>query len=80
MTNPFRGCREIRISHLRSPEPCGLLNGTEGWYLIGRCRRRDAGRIFRLDRIRSARLTTEPAPRRDLDDVLGWVPDDVSAP
>lgn len=64
----------------RAVEPCGLLNGTEGWYLIGWCRRRDAGRIFRLDRIRSARLTTEPAPRRDLDEVLGWVPDDVSAP
>ena len=51
----------------RAVEACGLLNGAEGWYLIGWCRRRDAGRIFRLDRIHTAQLTTEhvtqPRPR-----------------
>ena len=64
----------------RTVEACGLLNGAEGWYLIGWCRLRDAGRIFRLDRIRTAQLTTEYAPSRDLDDVLGWIPSEVSAP
>jgi len=58
----------------RAVEAHGFYQRSEAWYLIGWCRLRDAGRIFRLDRIRSARQTTELIPDRDLDDVLGWVP------
>lgn len=64
----------------RSVEACGFLNGEQGWYLIGWCQLRDAGRIFRLDRIRTARLTRRSVPHRDLDEVLGWVPDEVAIP
>lgn len=58
----------------RAVECVGFLHGTDGWYLIAWCRLRDAGRMFRLDRITSARLTTSRAPDRDLDATLGWVP------
>ena len=64
----------------RSVEPVGFYGGGDGWFLIGWCRLRDDGRIFRLDRIASARLTREPAPVRDLDDTLGWVPEDLVTP
>ncbi|MEL6892743.1 MAG: WYL domain-containing protein [Actinomycetota bacterium] len=64
----------------RAVEPVGFYNGEQGWYLIGWCRRRDAGRIFRLDRIQTARLTKRSAPHRDVDEVLGWVPDEVTSP
>lgn len=64
----------------RGVEACGFLNGEQSWYLIGWCQLRDAGRIFRLDRIHTARLTTQSIPHRDLDDVLGWVPDEVASP
>jgi len=61
----------------RAVEAHGFFNRADGWYLIGWCRLRDAGRIFRIDRIQSARLTKEPAPVRDLDETLGWVPGDI---
>lgn len=64
----------------RAVEPVGFYGGAEGWYLIGWCRLRRGGRIFRLDRITSARLTREPAPARDVDDTLGWVPEDLVTP
>ncbi|MBG6191674.1 putative DNA-binding transcriptional regulator YafY [Arthrobacter sp. CAN_A212] len=64
----------------RAVEACGFYNGDQGWYLIGWCQLTDAGRIFRIDRIQSARLTTRPVPTRDLDEVLGWVPDEVATP
>ena len=64
----------------RSVEAAGLYFGGDGWYLVGWCRLREAGRIFRFDRIRSARLTKEPAPARDVDATLGWVPHTVTAP
>lgn len=64
----------------RDVEAHGFYGGVDGWYLIGWCRLRDAGRIFRLDRIGRATLRRERAPYRDLDDVLGWVPDDVAHP
>jgi predicted DNA-binding transcriptional regulator YafY len=64
----------------RAVEAVGLYAGGDGWYLIGWCRLRDDGRIFRLDRISSARLTRRPAPRRDVDATLGWVPHHVSVP
>ena len=61
-------------------EPVGFYGGADGWYLIGWCRLRLDGRIFRLDRIRSARLTREVAPVRDVDDTLGWVPEELVTP
>ena len=37
------------------------------WYLWGFCRLREAPRVFRLDRIRSASASEENAPDRGLD-------------
>jgi predicted DNA-binding transcriptional regulator YafY len=64
----------------RSVDPVGFYNGGDGWYLIGWCHLRQAGRIFRLDRVVTARLTTRPSGQRDVDEVLGWVPTAVTAP
>lgn len=64
----------------RSVEAVGFYTGGDGWYLIGWCRLRDDGRIFRIDRIRSARLTTERFVERDVDQTLGFVPRPVAAP
>ncbi|MBO0854942.1 MAG: YafY family transcriptional regulator [Nocardia sp.] len=58
-------CRRIlELSYLdrfgqptdRAVEPTELMCGMGGWYLIGWCRLREENRVFRLDRIRSARL------------------------
>lgn len=65
---------------VRDVEAVGFLGGTGSWYLIGWCRLREAGRIFRFDRIRTATLTRERVPARDVDETLGWVPDPVVAP
>ena len=64
----------------RAVEPVGFYGGADGWFLIGWCRLRAGGRIFRLDRVASARLTREVAPVRDVDDTLGWVPEDLVTP
>lgn len=64
----------------RAVEPVGLYFGGDGWYVIGWCRLRRDGRIFRFDRIRAARLTKQPCPPRDVDATLGWVPHAVTAP
>ncbi len=64
----------------RPVDPVGFYHGSDGWYLIGWCHLRRAGRIFRLDRITSARLTSKPAPDRGVDETLGWVPDEVRIP
>jgi predicted DNA-binding transcriptional regulator YafY len=54
----------------RAVEAHGLFASKREWYLIGWCRMRDGGRIFRLDRIREATVTDEAIPDRDLDEVL----------
>jgi predicted DNA-binding transcriptional regulator YafY len=59
---------------LRSVEPVGFYNGEGGWYLIGWCHLRGAGRIFRLDRIKRAQLTSASGTKSDVDQTLGWVP------
>jgi predicted DNA-binding transcriptional regulator YafY len=64
----------------RAVDCVGFVHGADGWYLIGWCHLRQAGRMFRLDRITSARLTKRPAGNHDLDDTLGWVPYDLGAP
>lgn len=48
----------------REVEPAALVGSGESWYLVGHCRLRRDERAFRLDRIRAARLTGEPAPDR----------------
>ncbi len=63
----------------RGVEAQGLFGSTHGWYLIGWCRMRDGGRMFRLDRISAATVTDEKIPERDVDEVLD-VPFDVLTP
>jgi predicted DNA-binding transcriptional regulator YafY len=65
------------VSHRRPVEPLGFANTRGSWYLMAWCRRRRAGRWFRIDRIRRADLTTQPAPPRDLTDVFGPIPADA---
>jgi proteasome accessory factor C len=48
----------------RTIEPHVLLNAQEAWYVVAFCRRAEAQRTFRLDRIRSARLLDERFARR----------------
>ncbi len=57
------------VTLARRIEPFGFIGGERQWYLVGWCRLRDSGRSFRLDRIRNAHVTTEPAPSRQLTDV-----------
>src|SRR4051794_5998164 len=60
----------------RRVEPYALVNGREGWYVAAFDPERDDVRHFRLDRIRSARVTDEKyRPRPEVDpaaDVEGW--------
>ena len=68
------------VSTTRAVEATGFTGAADGWCLIGWCRLRQAGRMFRLDRITRATVTRERAPWRDLDDVLGWVPHTIARP
>jgi len=52
----------------REVEPQLLAKSGRHWFLVAWCRERDAMRWFREDRIESAELTEELAPRRDLAD------------
>ncbi|MEM9655892.1 MAG: WYL domain-containing protein, partial [Actinomycetota bacterium] len=64
----------------RAVDPVGFYQGRDGWFLIGWCHLRRAGRIFRLDRVVSARLTRRPADRHDVDETLGWTPNELATP
>ncbi len=64
----------------RAVEAVGFFKGNDDWFLIGWCRLRNGGRIFRLDRIQTARLTNQRFEPRDVDDTLGWVPMSVETP
>jgi predicted DNA-binding transcriptional regulator YafY len=64
----------------RTVEAHGLYVGDGHWALVGWCRLRDDGRVFRLDRIRSVRATGQRAPDRDFAHVLGWLPPDYVEP
>lgn len=64
----------------RSVEAIGFYHGVDGWHLNGWCELRDAGRVFRLDRITSATLTRRRNLPRDVDEVLGWVPGTTLTP
>lgn len=71
--------RHGRATH-RSVECHGFYRGEDHWYVIGWCRLRHGGRIFRLDRITSVRVTGEPTSDRDIDQLLGWVPGQTQRP
>ena len=64
----------------RTVEAHGLYVGDGRWALVGWCRLRDDGRVFRLDRIRAVRPSGERAPDRDFGHVLGWMPPDYVEP
>ena len=64
----------------RLVEPFGFAGLDRQWYLIAWCRLRDGGRVFRLDRIRAARVTDEETPERDFAEVAGDMPGDVLHP
>lgn len=49
----------------REVEPQLLARTAGSWYLVAWCRERQAPRWFRADRIESAELTGEAAPRRN---------------
>lgn len=71
--------RDGRSSERRPVEPLAYALDGDQWFLLGWCRRRRAGRWFRLDRIDRAVLTTEHVEPRDLVEVFGPVPADVAA-
>ena len=64
----------------RSVEAVGFYRGERHWFLIGWCRLRQDRRLFRLDRIRSAALTTEHFSNREVEATLGWVPGPTTQP
>ncbi len=74
----YTDSEETRTS--RSVEAVGFYRGERHWFLIGWCRLRQSRRLFRLDRIRSAALTAEHFPNRDVDATLGWVPGATTQP
>lgn len=51
----------------RAVEPVSVMGVQDHWYLWGWCRLREAPRVFRFDRIRSAVMLDELAPDRGLD-------------
>ena len=64
----------------RAVEAHGLYVSDGRWALVGWCRLRDRGRVFRLDRIHAAHPTGERAPERDFEAVLGWMPPEFREP
>jgi predicted DNA-binding transcriptional regulator YafY len=68
------------ITTRRTVEPTGFYVADERWSLVAWCRARHAGRMFRLDRIWRADPTAQPCVSRNLDEVLGWVPEPGHAP
>jgi predicted DNA-binding transcriptional regulator YafY len=62
----------------RPVEPMAYANTGRHWQLMAWCRRRRAGRWFRLDRVQAAHLTTERFAQRDLTETFGDPPDDAT--
>jgi predicted DNA-binding transcriptional regulator YafY len=59
-------------AHTRRPvEPFGLSGTDDNWYLMAWCRLRQAGRVFRFDRIHDAHASSEKVPVRSLEEVAG---------
>jgi predicted DNA-binding transcriptional regulator YafY len=78
-------CRVVRIGYVdrsgavtaRDVEPVGFSAGAQCWYFLGWCRLRGEGRVFRTDRIRSAVLLDDRAPRRSFEELECDLPDDL---
>jgi predicted DNA-binding transcriptional regulator YafY len=62
-----------RRSTRRVVEAHGLCLTAGHRYLVAWCRTRDAGRVFRLDRVEALRLTEERAAERPIADLSIWV-------
>ena len=67
-----------RRTRRRPVEPMLFARNDDHWYLLAWCRRRRAGRWFRVDRIAAAHLTTEKTQPRDVAATFGAPPDDAS--
>jgi len=65
------------VATKRAVDPVAFLGVDGGWALIGWCHIRQAGRLFRLDRITAATATRQPAGVHDVEEALGWVPHDL---
>jgi len=57
----------------RKIDPWVMFHRAEAWYLAGRCHENDGPRMFRLDRIRSVRVTSDYFLRSKDFDVEGWL-------
>ena len=69
----YRDQRDVMTS--REVEPVAFAGTRAHWYLMAWCRLRDGARAFRLDRIRAAVDTGEPAPQRSYGDLDVDIPD-----
>ena len=69
----YRDRHDVMTS--REVEPVAFAGTRAHWYLIAWCRLRDGARAFRLDRIRAAVDTGEPAPHRSYSDLDVDIPD-----
>jgi predicted DNA-binding transcriptional regulator YafY len=69
----YRDRRNVTTS--RQVEPVAFAGTRAHWYLVAWCRLRGGARAFRLDRIRAAVDTGEPAPHRSYGDLDVDVPD-----
>lgn len=68
---------EGRHTMRRPVEPLAFARTGGSWYLLAWCRWREAGRWFRLDRVRKVTVLEERATPRPLDVVFGAPPDDA---
>jgi predicted DNA-binding transcriptional regulator YafY len=71
----YRDRHDVTTS--REVEPVAFAGTRAHWYLIAWCRLRDGARAFRLDRIRAAVDTGEPAPHRSYGDLDVDIPDSL---
>ena len=62
---------------VRRLEPLAFARTKGRWYLLAWCRDREAGRWFRLDRVRAAGTTRERFAPRDIAAVFGPAPADA---
>lgn len=63
----------------RRIDPIQYAHVAGRWYLHAYCHLRKGGRWFRLDRIRSARLTRSKAPQHDHREVIGTPPPEAAS-
>lgn len=83
LEDALRTSRVVRIGYTdrngqrteRDVEPVGFYGDVGGWAMVGWCRLRQDGRLFRLHRISHADLLIEAAPERDYAATLGYIPD-----